>query len=424
MRGSMAVRRISVTALAVWAGTYAASTGTARQVEYALIRSVQAEAGGFFAGDASASIDLIAIGPYVTGEPTRPGQPAPARPRGHITFLNADGDVLSRTAVGGSVWALAMTPDGSRTVAGSDDEKLYVFNRTTLVASGVPVAGDTALRGVAVTNDGRFAGVGGMWFTLHDLAAVNPIQPIYTDTTPSQVRAVAFSANGRYAVYGGWNNVEANRQGAAPTMYLAVYDIEARQRVFTHRIPYPAGTTAEMRHVSISSDGNRIVAGNWAHHVLYYVRSDPNSTTWELKQDIELGERVYWTAIDPTDAMAVVGEQAALVQAYAMDDQALTLSWEKRGMDGGPRTVGISSDGSYVMATTRGGCGTGRGGQFLVWSRTGEDVFAGRTADVDLTCAASSTQAEAWFGAISESGTRLAYAGWGGQAYFYRLTSP
>lgn len=418
------LRRLVAATIAAWSAAYAGGPVGGRQAAYAPIRSVQAEAGGFFAGDASASLDLIAIGAYVTGDPTRPGQPAPARPRGHITFFNAEGDVLARTAVGGSVWALAMTPDGSRTVAGSDDEKLYVFNRTTLVASGVPVAGDTALRGVAVRNDGRFAGVGGTWFTLHDLTAIDPIRPIYTDTTPTQVRAVAFSANGRYAAYGGWNNVEANRQGAPPTTYLAVYDIQTRQRVFSHHVQYAAGTTAEIRHLSISSDGNRIVAGNWAYHLLYYVRTDPNSTTWELKQDIEMSQRVYWTAIDPTDSMVIVGEQAALVQAYAIDDEALTLLWEKREMDGGPRTVGISPDGSYVTATTRGGCGEGRGGQFLVWSRTGEAVFAGRTADVDLACAASSTQAEAWFGAVSESGGNLVFSGWGGQAFFYRLAVP
>jgi WD40 repeat protein len=321
-----------------------------------------------------------------------------------------------------------MSPDGARTVAGSDDEKLYVFNRTTLVASGAPMAGDATLRGVAVTDDGRYAGVGGTWFTLHNLSAVDPIRPIYIDTTPSQVRAVAFSADGRYVAYGGWNNVEANRQGAAPTTYMAVYDVRLGQRVFTHRIAYPAGATAELRHLSISSDGNKIVAGTWARHVLYYVRSDPNSTTWQLRDDIELRERVYWTAMDPADSVVVVGEQTGLVQLYALGESALTLLWEKRrmedGISGGPRTVGISADGRYVTATTRGGCGADDGGRFTVWSRDGELVFSASTAAVDLNCTGTSPSAESWFGAIAESGMRLAFAGWGGSAYFYRLESP
>ena len=99
--------------------------------------------------------DLIAVGPFAPGEPTRAGQPAPAQPRGYVAFFNRDGEVVSRTPVGGSVWAPTMTPDGTRTVAGLDDEKLYVFNGPTLVASGVPVGGDTDLRGVALTDDGH-----------------------------------------------------------------------------------------------------------------------------------------------------------------------------------------------------------------------------------------------------------------------------
>jgi len=410
-----------VVLIAFWTGDIS-SAPAAAQLGYTLIRSVQAQTGGFYHGDASADLTLIAVGPYLTGDPSR------TETRGYITFFNAEGEALARTGVGGTVWSVAMTPDGTRTVAGSDDEKLYVFNRTTLVASGAPVAGDATLRGVAVTDDGRYAGVGGTWFTLHDLSAADPIRPIYTDTTPSQVRAVAFSASGRYVAYGGWNNVEANRQGAAPTMYLAVYDVQLRQRVFTHGITYPAGAIAELRHLSISSDGNKIVAGNWAYHFLYYVRSDPSSTTWELKHDVELTQRVYWTAMDPTGSVAVVGEQSGLVRLYALGDSELTLLWEKRGkmdgISGGPRTVGISPDGRHVMATTRGGCGEGDGGRFTVWSRDGELVFSAATADVDLTCTGTSPAAESWFGAIAESGTHLAFAGWGGSAYFYRLGSP
>jgi WD40 repeat protein len=298
-----------------------------------------------------------------------------------------------------------------------------VFNRTTLVASGIPVAGDQALRGVAVTDDGRYAGVGGGWFTLHDLSANNPIAPIYTDKTPSQVRAVAFSANGRYVAYGGYNNDQA-KAGASPASYLAVYDVLRRELMFRRWIEYPRSSlSAELRHLSISSDGNRIVAGNWAHHLLYFVRTDPSSTTWELKQDLEFGERLYDVAIDPSDSVVVVGEQSGLVQLYAMDDTSLTRLWETReGIDGGPRTVGISSDGNYMWATTRGGCGADRGGQLLVWSRAGEPVFSGRTAGAN--CTNNVTGAESWFGAVSASGLQLAFGGWGGKAYFYRLASP
>ena len=207
-------------------------------------------------------------------------------------------------------------------------------------------------------------------------------------------------------------------------MYLAVYDVQVRQRIFTYRIAYPTGTIAELRHVSISSDGNKIVAGNWANHVLYFVRSDPASTTWALMQDIPFPQRLYWTAMDPADSVVAVGEQSGVVLLYAMEESALTPLWERReGFNGGPRTVGISADGAYVTATTRGSCGEpGSGGRFLVWSREGEEVFNGASAEA--ACGGPSPPAESWFGAIASGGSRLVYAGWGGLALFYQLASP
>lgn len=268
---------------------------------YVLVKRVKSDDGGYFAGAASRDLKLIAIGGYVS-----PQGPETANER-NLTFFDADGNVLKKVSIGHQSWAVAMPPDGGRTVAGSDDEKIYVFEGTNLVAFGVATPGHGQIRGVAISDDVRFAGAGGIKFTIHDLNASKPVTPIYVDSTPIQNRAVDFAAGGRYVAYGG--------KSAEATLYMAVYDLQTRQRVFTDSITYTATTcgldnsgncNAELRQLSISSDGNRIVGGDWAGYFHYWVRSTPNGT-WNRVQSIDLRhlQRMYWTDMDAAGTLAV-----------------------------------------------------------------------------------------------------------------------
>jgi WD40 repeat protein len=381
---------------------------------YTLVATVESDSDGFFGGDAANCLDLIVIGPYVEDEAS-----------GNVTFFNADGEILSQTPVGGSCWAADMTPDGSKTVVGCDDELLYIFSETTLMASGRPTSGNGQIRGVAISDDGRYAGAGGFRFTLHDLSASDPITPIYEDNATDQVRAIDFSSDGRYVAYGGQIGFTT---GGPYTMYLGIYDLQEEELVFTDTISYPDAGNAELRHLSISSDGNKIVAGNWAHHILYYVRSDASSAEWDLVQDIEVTERVYSIDMDSADSLVVVGIQDGRVRLYSLGDTELTLEWEKTGSDGiagGPRYVSITEDGSYVTAGTRGGCDPDGGGQALVFDRAGDLVFTERGTYRECTTFGSDgnplTASEVWFVRITPDGGRIVFAGWGGYAYFYEV---
>jgi len=105
----------------------------------------------------------------------------------------------------------------------------------------------------------------------------------------------------------------------------------------------------------------------------------------------------------------------------------LTLLWEKTGsdgMDGGARYVSITEDGGYVTTGTRGGCRTDRGSQILVFNGDGGPVFTERGAYMECTVGEDGNQhpqSEVWFARISSDGSRIAFAGWGGYAYFYEI---
>jgi len=210
-------------------------------------------------------------------------------------------------------------------------------------------------------------------------------------------------------------------------MYLGVYDLQTRTCVYTDTIAYSSGTNAELRSLAISPDGNRIVAGNWAGFVHYYVRTNGQGT-WSRVQSIGIGNRVYCIDMDATGTLAVVGMQETGLRLYQLGDSAMSLLWERPapgqplqpGMDGGQRYVSITGDGQLITAGTRGG-GNG-GGQIFVFNREGNIVFSQRSDAVraDGTYVGpNGADPEVWFARIAEDGRRIVFASWGGEAYFF-----
>ncbi|MBI4408453.1 MAG: Ig-like domain-containing protein [Gemmatimonadetes bacterium] len=379
--------------------------------------------GGFFGGAVSSDFSLIAIGPFT--------QDASSSPL--LRFYNASGQLLATHNVlagggGGTragTWAVAMTRDGSKTVVGSDDENLYIFSGTSLAASGRPIPGNFQIRGVAISDNGRWAGAGGGRFTLHDLTAADPIAPVFVDSATDQLRAVDFSSNNRYVAYGGQRGQDT---GNAATL-MGIYDLERRQRVFHDSIPCGCNN-AELRMLSISSDGNRIVAGDWADRLHYYVRADTTGT-WQRVQTITIGSRVYWTDMSADNSVAIVATQSNGLRLYSLGATSLALLWTRGEpntpaieppMDGGQRTVSITPDGRHIAAGTRGG--GGGGGQLYVFDRTGRVVLSWRTYAVlsgGIWLAANGADPEVWFNRTSDDGTKAVFASWSGIAYFFRV---
>ncbi len=361
---------------------------------------------GFFVGAASSNFSRIAVAPHVDATATTRD----------LVFLNAAGAIQARRNVGGSSWAVAMTPDGARTVAGSDDENLYFFEGTTLVSTGRPLPGNIEIRGVAISDDGRWVGAGGARFTLHDWNAANRVLPVYVDSSTTQLRAVDFSADGRYVAYGG-------RFAATPadpgTTYLAVYDLVARQRVFRELIPCPGCSNGELRQLAISADGGRIVAGDWGGRLHYFTR-DVGTTNWSRTTQ-SVGSRVYWVDMSADGTRAAVGVQESGVRLFSLGATTASQLWERTGTDGGQRTVHITPDGQYITASTRGG--GGGGGQIVVHNASGTQLLSRASYAVNTgsgyKARGGAAEPEAWFARVSDDGSRALLASYQGVLYFF-----
>jgi hypothetical protein len=372
---------------------------------FTLRDSVVVSTQGIFMGAASRTFSRIVVAPYVDGTATTRD----------LIFLDAAGTIEARHNIGGSSWAVAMTPDGARTVAGSDDENLYFFQGTTLAASGRPITGNTQVRGVAISDDGRWVGAGGGRFTLHDWNATNPAVPFYADSATTQLRAIDFSADGRYVAYGGRYSTGDADPG---TTYLAVYDLVLRQRVFRESFACTGCSNAELRQLAISPDGGKILAGDWGGRLHYYVRA-AGTTTWTRTTQTGLS-RVYWVDMNADGTRAAVGVQESGVRLFALGTAATQL-WEKTGTDGGQRTVHITPDGRYITAASRGG--GGGGGQIVVHDSAGTRVLSRASYAVNTGSGwrvrGGTVEPEAWFARVSDDGSRALLASYGGVLYYF-----
>ena len=367
--------------------------------------SVVVSTQGFFVGAASRTFSRIAVAPYADVAATTRD----------LIFLDGSGTILARQPIGGTSWAVAMTPDGARTVAGSDDESLYFFQGTAPAGSGRPITGNTQIRGVAISDDGRWVGAGGGRFTLHDWNAANRVAPIYVDSTTTQLRAIDFSANGRLVAYGGRVSTSPDDPG---TTYLAVYDLVTRTRIFRELIPCPGCSNAELRQLAISDDGSRILAGDWGGRLHYFTR-DGSTNNW-TRSTQSVGSRVYWIDMNADGTRAAVGVQESGVRLFSLGSTATQL-WERTGTDGGQRTVHITPDGQFITAATRGG--GGGGGQIVVFNASGTQVLSRASYAVNTgsgwKARGGAAEPEAWFARVSDDGSRALLASYEGILYFF-----
>jgi len=391
--------------ITVTTGSGGGSGGGGNSSLYVVRDSVVIPTQGLFIGAASATFSRIAMAPYSDlGSTTR-----------NLIFFDSTGTILAQHDVGGSSWAVAMTPDGSRTVAGSDDENLYFFQGTAVVSTGRPNPANTQIRGVAISDDGRWVGAGGARFTLHDWNASNRVVPVFVDSSTTQLRAIDFSANGRLVAYGGRFSTTSSDPG---TTYIAVYDLVTGARIFRELIPCPSCSNAELRQLAISPDGSRILAGDWGGRLHYFTR-DGSTNNW-TRSTQSVGSRVYWVDMNADGTRAAVGVQESGVRLFSLGTSATQL-WERTGTDGGQRTVHITPDGRYITASTRGG--GGGGGQIVVHDSTGTQVLSRASYAVNTgsgwKARGGVADPEAWFARVSDDGSRALLASYEGILYFF-----
>jgi WD40 repeat protein len=269
--------------------------------------------------------------------------------------------------------------------------------------------------GVAISNDGRWVGSGGFRFTLHDWNAPNRVTPVFVDSTTTQLRAIDFSANGRYVAYGGRISSSSSDPG---TTYIAVFDLQTQQRVFRELIPCSGCSNGELRQLAISADGDRILAGDWGGRLHYFTREGSTNNWSRATQSV--GSRVYWVDMSADGTRAAVGVQETGVRLFALGTTATQL-WERSGTDGGQRTVHITPDGRYITASTRGG--GGGGGQIVVHDAAGTLVLSRASFAVNTgsgwKARGGAAEAESWFARVSDDGNRALLASFHGVLYFF-----
>ena len=297
---------------------------------FVLVDSVRASGQGFFGGAASSDLTHIVYGPYA-GHTGETGLPLTDCDSLFIIGFQASTNEISvrkKYYIGNNAWVVATTKDGSYTVIGTDNAEVLVFQDTTLIAAGEISGNPMQKRGIAISEDGNYFGVGGGTFTLHELTSATPLTPIYIGVT-GVFRGIDFSLNNRYCTFGG-------RLDSLNLAYLGVYDLSEMSLVFSDTVAQPDGECGELRQVAISSDGNRIISGTFGidnPKLYYYVRHDPTSTDWILQDEIDSLSRVYWVDMDSTGRLAVVATQGTNpdnIGLYELSDSSMTLRWKNR----------------------------------------------------------------------------------------------
>jgi WD40 repeat protein/serine/threonine protein kinase len=112
----------------------------------------------------------------------------------------------SLKGLAGAVSALTVSPDGSRVVAGHELE-VRVWNAATASPARAPLKGESQVRALAVTTEGRFLLWGGenAALTVWDLEAGRPVRSWQRHA--GYTTAIALAPDGRHAVTGGSDRV-------------------------------------------------------------------------------------------------------------------------------------------------------------------------------------------------------------------------
>lgn len=316
-----------------------------------LVDSIKSSNFGLFGGAASRDLHIIATTSYVPESNKPPTNPS----NRYLTLFDQDSDIMKHVDIGNGSWAIAMTTDGNWTVAGSDDENLYIFHDTTLIAWDRPIPGNTQIRRVAIRNDGRYVGAGGMRFTLHDLTNSNPLRPIFVDSTTAQLRAIDFSDNGRYVACGGQFG-----SGNLATTYFDMYNLMEARRVFsdTNTYYYPTGNaSAEFRHLSISPDGKRLAFVGWSGYPYFYKQREQTSTPIEWKPFFTLqpGEGTNFLL----DTTAVIPDASVPTVNIANDRRVILGFTSPQGGRGQTTTADTGRTFIPLTGYTKAGAGDG-----------------------------------------------------------------
>ncbi|MDC0197090.1 DUF2341 domain-containing protein, partial [Marine Group III euryarchaeote] len=221
---------------------------------------------------------------------------------------------------GHDVYTVAISADGEYIVAGSNDNKVYLFDKDSSTPLWTYSVGDD-VSSVSISADGEYITAGSVDNKVY-LFDKDSSTPLWSYTTGDGVKTVDISADGEYIVAGSEDN-----KG-----YL--FDKDSNTPLWSY-------TTGHLvRSVSISADGEYIVMGSVDSKV-YLFDKDSNTPLWNY----DVGTDVWSVSISADGEDIVAGDGDGNV--YLFDKDSSTPQWSYD--IGSYASVAISRDGEHIV---------------------------------------------------------------------------
>ena len=220
----------------------------------------------------------------------------------------------------GGMVSVSISSDGNYIVAGSDDGKVYLFDKS----SSTPLWSYTTggyVNSVSISSDGYFIATGGYGGTVYFFNRLNSA-PVWSSLGKGS--EVSLSSDGQYIAAGGYSN----------NIYL--FDRFSNTPLWSVEM-------SSSPKVSISSDGNYVVVGSLDWVYLFSKTYGPPIWSYQTTGSV--------TSVSISSDGSYVAAGDSTGKVYLLRDGISELAYQASGE---VSSVSVSSDGSYIVAGTRG----------------------------------------------------------------------
>jgi hypothetical protein len=270
----------------------------------------------------------------------------------------------------GAVQSVAVTPDGSRIVSGSDDKTIRIWDAKTFTELAQLKGHKDSVQSVAVTPDGARIVSGSsdntvrIWDakTFKELAQLKGHEDWVQSVaiTPDGTRIVSGSDDKIIRIWDATNFTElAQLKGQSYVQSVAVTPDGTRivtgaddktiriwdAKTFTE-LAQLKGHEGSVRSVAVTPDGSRIVSGS----------SDKTIRIWDAKTFTELAQLkghengVQSVAVTPDGARIVSGSDDKTIRIW--DAKTFTELAQLKGHEGSVRSVAVTPDGTSIISAS------------------------------------------------------------------------
>ena len=239
---------------------------------------------------------------------------------------NSSTPIWKYTASGGNMYSVAVSSDGQYIVAGSGDDKVYFFNKDSSTPLWSYSTGNDVLS-LAISADGDYIIAGSVDKKIYFFNKDNST-PLWNYTTSGDVQSVAISADGEYIAAGSRDN----------KVYL--FDKDSNTPLWSY------STGNDVPSVAISADGEYITAGSWDNKV-YLFDKDSSTPLWSYYTG-----NVVVVSVDISADGEYIVAGSGDDRVYLFDKDSSSPYWTYTTNDD-VRSVTISEDGEYIVAGSK-----------------------------------------------------------------------